>query len=156
MQPIPQPLEVSVTGDMNWESKIDHVLKVVDLRRSFEERACHYGGSLRAIGIVLMCRDPAFEFTQRIRFQKSTRTFSMDVMLSLPQVIPMTHPQRRQLVAHVLLRQVPERLRRYKFDDFDYPLFEEHWANDIHNQLLGPESSRFDHLCLAQALPAAP
>ena len=136
---------------MNWESKLDHALKVLHLTRSFDQRNHDYGASLAEISVVIMCRDPDLAFKQRIRYQKVNRTFSMDIMLSLPEVVVMSHSQRRGLLANCLLEQVPERLRRYRFAEFDYRTFEDHWRHDITSQLLGPDSGRFDHLCLAQA-----
>jgi len=144
-------LSVFATSDANWESKINHALKVLDLRRSFEERNVDYGASLTEICIVFMCRDPELNLKQRIRYMKATRDFSMDIMLHLPEVIRMTHPERRQLIADALLRQVPERLRRYDFPDFDYARFEVDWTNDIRSQLLADDSNRYDHLCLERA-----
>jgi hypothetical protein len=144
-------LRVSILADMNWESKIDHALKVLELNRSFDERNHDYGASLKSLCVIFMCRDPDLAFKQRIRYQKADRIFYMDIMLSLPDVVVMSHPQRRRLLADCLLEQVPERLRRYRFAEFDYREFEGHWRDDITGQLLGPDSDRFDHLCLAQA-----
>lgn len=146
-----QNLRVSVLADMNWESKIDHALKVLELTRSFDERNHDYGASLAKLCVIFMCRDPDLAFRQRIRYQKANCIFSMDIMLSLPEVVVMSHPQRRRLLADCLLEQVPERLRRYRFAEFDHRAFEEHWRQDITSQLLGPDADRFDHLCLAQA-----
>ena len=145
-----QNLRVSVLTDMNWESKIDHALKVLELTRSFDERNHYYGASLAKLCVIFMCRDPDLAFKQRIRYQQADRIFSMDIMLSLPEVVVMSHPQRRRLLADCLLEQVPERLRRYRFAEFDYRTFEDHWRHDITSQLLGPDSGRYDHLCLAQ------
>lgn len=146
-----QNLRVSVLADMNWESKIDHALKVLELTRSFDERNHDYGASLAKVCIMFMCRDPEIAFKQRIRYQKADRIFSMDIMLSLPEVVVMSHPQRRRLLADCLLEQVPERLRRYRFAEFDHQTFEAHWMQDITCQLLGPDADRFDHLCLPRA-----
>jgi hypothetical protein len=146
-----QNLRVSVLADMNWESKIDHALKVLELTKSFDERNHDYGASLAKLCVIFMCRDPDLAFKQRIRYQKADRIFSRDIMLSLPEVVVMSHPQRRRLLADCLLEQVPECLRRYRFAEFDYRKFEDHWRHDITSQLLGPDSGRFDHLYLAQA-----
>jgi len=151
MTTIRQNLRVSVLADMNWESKIDHALKVLELTKSFDQRNHDYGASLAEICVIFMCRDPDLAFKQRIRFQKADRIFSIDIMLSLPEVVVMSHPQRRRLLADCLLEQVPERLRQYRFPEFDLTTFEAHWRHDITNQLLGQDSDRFDHLCLARA-----
>ena len=151
MTTIRQSLRVTVLADMNWESKIDHALRVLELTKSFDERNHDYGASLAKICVVIMCRDPDLAFKQRIRYQKADCIFSMDIMLRLPEVVVMRHPQRRRLLADCLLEQVPERLRRYRFAEFDHRTFEAHWRHDITSQLLGPDSDRFDHLCMAQA-----
>lgn len=144
-------LRVNILADMNWESKIDHALKVLELRRSFDERNHNYGASLKRLCVNFICRDPDLAFKQRIQYQKADCILDMDIMLSLPDVVVMSHPQRRRLLADCLLEQVPECLRRYRFAEFDYRAFERDWRDDITGQLLGPDSDRFDHLCLAQA-----
>lgn len=146
-----QNLRVFVSGEMNWEAKIHHALKVLELTRSFDERNHDYGASLAEICLLFICRDPDLAFKQRIHYQKANRIFYMDVMLSLPEVVSMSHIERRRLVADCLLEQVPKRLRRYRFPEFDHNTFEAHWRYDITNQLLGPDSDRFDHLCLEKA-----
>jgi len=59
-------MNILVTADMNWESKIDHALKVLKLGRVFEGR--DYGSSVAGITIIFMCRDPAVKFKQRISY----------------------------------------------------------------------------------------
>ena len=148
MSPNRQNLRVFVTADMNAESKIDHTLRVLELRKSFEERNHDYGSSLAEIAVVLVCRDPAHHFRQRIRYQKASHVFYLDIMLNLPEFVVMSHAERRRLVAEQLMDQVPKRLRGYRFADFDYGTFEAHWRDDVTSQLLGTDSDRFDHLCL--------
>src|ERR1700677_1378873 len=147
-------MRVFVTADMNWESKIDHALKVLDLRRVFDTR--DYGPSIAGIAVVFMCRDPKLKFKQRIAFRKKERTLGMDIMLHLPDMIPLSHKERRYILAQKLLAEVPERLRKYKFTGLDYTAFESDWQDAITEQLLGPDSARFDHLCKAQAALAVP
>lgn len=142
-------MKIFVTADMNWESKIDHALKVLNLRHLFESR--DYGSSLSGITVVFMCRSPDLSLKKRIRFHKKERTLAMDIMLHLPDMIPLSHEERRRIMAQRLITEVPEQLRHYKFTDFDYASFESDWSNAISDQLLGPDSTRFDHLCQAQA-----
>jgi hypothetical protein len=142
-------MNILVTADMNWESKIDHALKVLKLGRVFEGR--DYGSSVAGITIIFMCRDPAFKFKQRISYRKKERTLAMDIMLHLPEMIPLSHEGRRCVLAQRLLGEVPERLRKYKFTEFNYVAFESDWREAITVQLLGKDSARFDHLCKAQA-----
>lgn len=124
-------------------------MKVLDLRNFFEGR--DYGSSVKAVGIVFMCRDPALNFKQRIRFSKKEREFSMDIMLHLPDMLPLNHAERRRILADRLVKEVPERLRRYSFPNFDYAAFESDWTEAVTEQLLGRKAARFDHLCKPQA-----
>ncbi len=48
----------------------------------------------------------------------------MDVMLHLPDMIPLTHDERRRVIVQRLLLEIPEVLRKYAFRDFDQPRFE--------------------------------
>jgi len=134
---------------MNWESKIDHALKVLDLKRVFE--GLDYGSSVSGLAVVFMCRDPALNFKQRIRYSKKEKSFSMDIMLDLPEMIPLCHVDRRRILAERLLREIPKSLRKYRLPHFDYDAFESDWKEAVTDQLLGPNAARFDHLCKPQA-----
>ncbi len=140
-----------VTSDANWESKIDHAQKVLNLREVFEGRD-YRNGFCRESPSFSVCRDPNLNFTQRIRFTKKDKRFAMDIMLSLPWRCSRSNmPSGVQIMAERLMSEVMERLRRYKFRDFDYAAFEVDRRKAITEQMLGPDAARFDHLCKPQA-----
>jgi hypothetical protein len=139
-----------LTADYNWESKLDHAIKNLELRDFFAERK--YGEDLSGgIGVVLMCRDPAFDLKQRIRLKKKEQALSMDVMLDLPFFVSATHAQRREVVAKSLISEVPRIVKKYRFTSFDVEKFSSDLERIVSEQLLGVDASRFDHLCLERA-----
>lgn len=139
-----------LTADYNWESKLDHAIRNLELRDFFAER--NYGEDLSGgISIILMCRDPAFAFKQRIRLKKKAQALSMDVMLDLPFFVSATHAQRREVVAKNLTYEVPRIVKKYRFSSFDVEKFSSDLERIVSQQLLGVDTSRFDHLCLERA-----
>lgn len=139
-----------LTADYNWESKLDHAIKNLELRDFFAERK--YGEDLSGgIGVVLMCRDPALDFKQRIRLSKKDQSLSMDVMLDLPFFVSATHAQRREVVAKSLVYEIPRIVKKYRFTSFDVENFSSDLERIVSEQLLSADASRFDHLCLERA-----
>jgi len=69
-----------------------------------------YGSGLPQLGVVLMCRDPHFNFKRRVRFSKKDQTLYMDVMLHLPDMIPLSHDERRRV-------RVQDRILRIKLPE---------------------------------------
>ncbi len=103
-----------LTENYNWESKLDHAIKNLELRDLFAERK--YGEDLSGgIGVVLMCREPALDFKQRIRLSKKQPSLSMDVMLDLPFFVSATHAQRREVVAKSLVYEISRIVKKYRF-----------------------------------------
>jgi hypothetical protein len=147
-------MKVVVLAKMNWESKVDHAMKVLDLKSFFEGR--DYGSSVTALGIAFVCLDPALNLKQEVSFSKEERMLLMDIMLHLPDMLPLSHAERRRILADRLVTEVPEQLRRHRFPDFDYAAFESDWTKAVTDQLLGEEAARFDHLCKPQATISAP
>ncbi len=139
-----------LTGDYNWESKVDHAIRNLALKDFFRNR--NYGEDISGgISVVLMCRDPALGFKQRIRFSKKNQALSMDVMLDLPFFVSATHSQRREEVARKLIAEVPRVIGKYKFKNFNLASFSGDLEETVSEQLLGPDASRHDHLCLERA-----
>ena len=75
-----------------------------------------------------MCRNPDYKFKRRIRFSKKDETLYMDVMLHLPDMVPLTHEERCRVVIAKLEREISEILTKYSFKDFDQARFE----TDLH------------------------
>jgi hypothetical protein len=113
-----------ITSDANQESGVGEVVYDVcgPTHQHFLPR--DYGSGLPQLGVVLMCRDPLFNFKRRVRFSKKDQALYMDVMLHLPDMIPLTHDERRRVIVQRLLFEIPEVLTKYAFRDFDQPRFE--------------------------------
>jgi hypothetical protein len=113
-----------ITADTNQESGVGDVVTELSgpTRQHFVPR--DYGSGLRRLCVVLMCRDPRLDFKRRVRFSKKDQTLYVDVMLHLPDMVPLTHGERRRAVMQRLEQEIPEVLTKYEFQDFDQPKFE--------------------------------
>jgi hypothetical protein len=113
-----------ITADTNQESGIGSVVEELSgpTRQHFASR--DYGSGLPRLCVVIMCRDPKLEFKRRVRFSKQDQTLYMDVMLHLPDLVPLGHSERRRAVLARLKEEIREVLTKYKFQDFDQPKFE--------------------------------
>ena len=123
------PMHFRITSDANQESGVGEV--VCDLsgptRKHFVPR--DYGSGLPRLAVVLMCRDPALNFKRRVRFAKKNQTLYMDVMLHLPEMVPLTHHERCRVIIQRMEREISEALSKYNFADFDRPRFESDLQN---------------------------
>ena|SRR2546430_10123451 len=117
-----------ITCDANKESGVGEVVDELSgpTRKHFVPR--DYGSGLPRLGVVLMCRDPALNFKRRVRFSKKDQTLYMDVMLHLPEMIPLPHEERRGIIIDRLEQEIPEILNKYDFDNFDRSRFN----SDLH------------------------
>ncbi len=138
-------MDVFITSDSNWEAKIAHATRTLSLRPFFAER--DYGPGLSALSIILMCRDPSLQFRRRLRLDRKKRDLHSDIMLDLPTMQTAGHAGRRSIIAERLLADIPPAIAKYRLPDFDLPRFTHDFQHIIEEQLLGAESSRFDHLC---------
>ena len=113
-----------ITADSNQESGVGDVVTEMSgpTRQHFLPR--DYGSGLPRLCVVLMCRDPHLDFKRRVRFSKKDQTLYMDVMLHLPDMIPVTHDERRRAIVQRLEQEIPEVLTKYEFPDFDQHRFE--------------------------------
>ncbi|MES2948430.1 MAG: hypothetical protein V4858_07805 [Pseudomonadota bacterium] len=139
-------MRISVTSDINWESKVDHATKVVELRPHFEDR--EYGPGLSALVVVLNCRDSEFEHKQRIRHIKATNTLYVDVMLDLPFFVLATHVARRSEIFLQVKTQLRQVLAKRNISQFNSELFLSDLESILDDQLNGPQSTRLDANCL--------
>ncbi|PYJ51171.1 MAG: hypothetical protein DME83_07865 [Verrucomicrobia bacterium] len=118
-----------VTADTNQESGVGAVVDELSgpTRKHFVPR--DYGSGLPRLCVVLICRDPHLDFEKRVRFSKKDQTLYMDVILHLPEMIPLTHDERRRVILQRLELEIPEVLTKYEFRDFDRARFE----SDMHD-----------------------
>jgi hypothetical protein len=140
-------MRVSILSDTHWEAKIEHATRTLSLNAFFAER--DYGPGLTSLVVILMCRDPELEFKRRVRLDRKTRTLYSDIMLALPAMRSIGHAGRRSVIAQRLVAEISPTIAEYRLPDFDLPRFNYDFQHIIEEQLLGAESSRYDHLCLA-------
>jgi hypothetical protein len=123
-------MRFSLLCDAHQDAGLDKVLfrfSDLGLKRYFEER--NYGDALAGITVVLMCRNPALNFKQRIRHAKKEKKLYIDIMLDLDQFRPLNEVQRERIVAGRLLAEIPAILKKNKFAQFDVAQFEADLSN---------------------------
>lgn len=86
-----------------------------------------YDDSGIEMAVVLMCRDPRWDFKQRIRFAKKENCLYMDVMLDLDVMRPANSEGRKRYVAEKIVTEVPRIVAKKNFKDFDLLRF----SNDL-------------------------
>ena len=141
-------MNVNLLADMNWESKLDHAMRVVDFSSLID---ADYGPGLSKLTLAAICRDPALEFKQRVRLVTATRTLCIDVMLDLPFFVKAKHLESRATLYEQLMTQVRKILEKRRIKDFDSKRFLQDLDDLLIEQLAGEGSSRFDSLCLERA-----
>ena|SRR6266511_387392 len=139
-------MRVSILSDAHWKAKIEHATRTLALDAFFDDR--DYGPGLTSPVVILMCRDPDLKFRRRVRLDHKTRTLYSDIMLDLPEMRSVGHARRRSVIAQRLVTEIPPTIAKYRLPDFDLSLFTRDFQHIIEEQLLGPDSSRYDHLCL--------
>jgi len=117
-------MQFHITADTIQESGVAEVVYELSAPTRQHFASLDYGSGLPRLCVVLMCRDPKLDFKRRVRFSKQAQTLYMDVMLHLPDMIPLAHNERRSAIVVRLQREIPEVLTKYKFHDFDQPKFE--------------------------------
>lgn len=141
-------MNINLLADSNWESKLDHAMRVVNFCSLVD---ADYGPGLSKLTLVAVCRDPAHEFKQRVRLVTATGILYIDVMLDLPFFVKATHVERRTTLYEQLMAQVRRVLEKRQIKHFDYKSFLKDLDNLLIEQLTGEGSSRFDSLCLERA-----
>ncbi|HRE57927.1 MAG TPA: hypothetical protein PLW09_08900 [Candidatus Kapabacteria bacterium] len=117
--------EFVVSGDAWWESNVAKVISSLSgtgYIPYFLEQ--NYGTSLENVFVVLMCREPEYNFKRRIRFVKKEKILYMDIMLDLPQFLTITQKEREKIIVDKIITEVPQVIAKYKFKDFDLVRFE--------------------------------
>jgi hypothetical protein len=141
-------MRVSVLADANWETKVDHALRVLQLHNAFED---DFGVGLANLVVGLNCRDPRLGHKQRVRLNNETATLYVDVMLAHGYFVYATHVARRAKIAEEVVAQVAPVLAKRKIKNFAAQAFIAKLTDVLHEQLNGPTSTRFDHLSLERA-----
>lgn len=127
-----------ITSDANESSGVGKVVGEISgpTRKHFE--LTDYGPGVNGIGVVLMCRDPWLKFKRRMRFVKKDKKMPyfdkmlyMDIMLDFPQMLELSHEQRKAIILERLGDEIPTILRKYAFKEFDEPRF----VDDLKNWL---------------------
>lgn len=118
-------MRFSIVSDTNYEVKIEQVTDTFPAREL--EDWLHfknYGNDLLSIGIVLMCRNPEYNFKQRIRMYRNDKALYIDLMLDYYYFTSdITQEERISTVAKKIVEEVPSIIKKYKFKDFDLDLF---------------------------------
>ncbi len=118
-------MNFKILYDADWEAKLDKVLSNFSdkgFKLYFEKK--EYGSSLDEIVVILMCRNPDYNFNQRIRFSKKEKTLYLDIMLNLNQFKELEQTERNRLVSQRLFRELPPIIAKYKLESFDLEKFE--------------------------------
>jgi hypothetical protein len=116
-------MKFGITYDANSEAGLDEV--IFGLNDSFESYFGDrfYDDSGIGLFLVLMCRDPIWNFKQRIRFVKKRNTLYIDIMLDLDVMSRANIVTRKRIVGEKILSDLPQIVAKYKFKDFDLPRF---------------------------------
>lgn len=132
-------MRFNISGDFDWESKIDQVLKAFsddNYHSYFQER--DYGTGLIGITVVFLCHDPALNLKRRIRLSKKEKKLYVDIMLDLPEMKSVDFTKKKMIISELLLKEIPEVISKYKIDDFDLQRFVEDFQKKFRITL--PES----------------
>jgi hypothetical protein len=118
-----------VTCDANIESGIDKV--IYGMNKEFDAYFGNrfYDDTGIEMAVILMCRDPRWNFKQRIRFKKKDNCLYIDIMFDLPVMEQTDAGTRKRIVAQKMTNEIPQIVAKYKFKDFDLTRF----AADLRN-----------------------
>jgi len=130
-------MDLFITSDANAESGLGEVVYRISGPTRKHFAAKDYGASLHGVGVVLMCRNPALKFKQRIKFVKKEKTLYLDIMLDLDQMRVATPEERQQIVIQRILKEVPEIIARKAIPDFN----QEEFACDLQAWFASMDSS---------------
>lgn len=116
-------MKFGITCDANIESGVSEV--IYGMNKAFDEYFGDrfYDDSGIGLFIVLMCRDPQWNFKQRIRFVKKRNTLYVDIMLDLDEMRRSDLSARKRIVGEKIVNEVPQIAAKYKFKGFDLRRF---------------------------------
>ena len=114
-----------ITGDIDESSGVGDVIARISgpTRKHFLTK--EYGTKVNGIVVVLMCQDPKLNLNKRVKFDKNKKTLYTDIMLALPEMQSATPEGREKVIYEQIVTEVPELVKKYKFQDFDEPKFSE-------------------------------
>jgi hypothetical protein len=115
-------VRVFVTSDSVAGTGVGEVSGAVSKQIELEFKPKTFGPGLGGVAIILMCRDPAYGFKQRVRHAKAERILYLDVMLDWDDML-CAGPRRQMAVLDAMKRTVREVFARRKISDFDVPGF---------------------------------
>ncbi len=118
-------MRFGIVSDSNYEAKLDQVMDTFP-QRELEDLLYFkkYGDDLKDIAIILMCRNPEYNFKQRIRMDKKNKILYIDLMLDYHYFVSdITQEDRINVVAKKIIEEVPQIVKKYKLKDFDINLF---------------------------------
>jgi hypothetical protein len=75
------------------------------------------------ITIILMGRDPRWNFKQRIRFSKKENKLYIDLIFDWNTIVCADDRTRKTIVAEKFVTEVPHTVAKYKLNNFDLPRF---------------------------------
>ena len=113
-------VNIWMTCDANWETYTPRILDVllegVDF---FEQR--FYGGEVERLSLIMVCREPEFEFSQRSKFYRKKRELYTDIMLDYRLMVAgsMSMNDRMNYVAEQIFLQLSADFKKRKFSDFN-------------------------------------
>jgi hypothetical protein len=116
-------MRFSILSDADDETGLHEIVYEVNgpIGNFFTNR--FYDDSGIEMAIILMGRDPRWDFKQRIRFVKKENCLYMDLMFDWNMVVESDHTARKEIVAEKIVTEVPQIIAKYKFKDFDLPRF---------------------------------
>lgn len=118
-----------VTCDANIESGMDKVIFGMNKEFNAYFGNRFYDDTDIEMAVILMCRDPRWNFKQRIRFVKKQNCLYIDLMFDLPTMKRADMSARKKIVAEKMSSEVPQIVAKYKFRDFDLQRF----SSDLRN-----------------------
>jgi hypothetical protein len=119
-------MRFNIVSDANIETKVASQVTSEFPSREIEDwlHFKNYGNDLVDIFIVLMCRNPDYNFKQRIRMDRKDKALYIDLMLDYYCFTSdITQEDRINVVAKKIMGEVPPIIKKYKLKDFDLDLF---------------------------------
>ena len=113
-------MDFGITCDAWWETRVSEVINLLPIREMRDEfYGKFYGNDINDIFIVLMCRQPEYNFKPRVRFNKKEKALYTNIMLDFDFFINATQEQRNKKVLDQILVELPVIISKYEFKNFD-------------------------------------
>ena len=118
-------LTIFLTSDADWDTYVGRFgTEIVKMGIVDHFQKIDYGQGIKKIIILLLCRDPIFEFKPIINFTKKDKTLGMDIMFDFELMKTISMEERKAIIAQKLHDEVPVIVRKYKkIEDFDHERF---------------------------------